>query len=99
MNEIKVEVPDGKSGDWEVSTFEVDKHGADFFNLRDNINNNNRKVKVGIYKKLTYKNNTVASNTPAEISDIRWPIYEAKKRGGRILINGLGLGMIMIPML
>lgn len=99
MNEIKVEVPDGKSGDWEVSTFEIDEAGAKMYNLRDNINNRNRGVKVGTYKKLTYKNNIVASNTPAEIADIRWPIYEAKKRGGRILINGLGLGMIMIPIL
>lgn len=99
MNEIKVEVPDGKRGDWEVDTFTVDEEQSKMFNMRELFQGTRREIKPGIYKRLTYKNHVVASNTQAEIKDIWEPIYQAKKRGGHILINGLGLGMILIPIL
>jgi hypothetical protein len=96
---IEVNVPDGISGDWEVSTFTVDKEAAKWDQLRAAINGNNRGVEPGTYKRLTYKNEVVASNTPAEVRDVWEPIHQAKLQGGHVLINGLGLGMIMIPIL
>jgi hypothetical protein len=44
-------------------------------------------------------NNPMMSDTPAEIYDHYEPIYQAKELGGRILINGLGLGCIIKALL
>ena len=92
---IKIDVPDGISGDWKVSTFEVSEKDANFFNLRAALKPGYRIIDSGTYKKLTCNNQIVMSNTPAEIADHLGFIYEAERSGGNILINGLGLGVAL----
>jgi hypothetical protein len=90
---IDLRVPDGKSGDWEVSTFEVTKKDAELFNMQCLFSGiGNRGVIPGIYKKLTRNGTTIMSNTPAEIND-HWELFYNAK--GNILINGLGLGVCL----
>lgn len=91
---IDVKVPDGKSNDWTVETFSVTEDELTIFNMRAMFKPGGRIMSPGIYKKLTYRNQIIMSNTPAEISDHVSFIYRAK-RGGNILINGLGLGVAL----
>lgn len=98
--EIQVDIPDGKSGDWKISTFTVTKQDADMFNLRAmfSFSHKGRPIKAGTYKRLTYYNRTVMSNTPAEIHD-HIQFIRIAKGGSKILINGLGLGVALIEIM
>ena len=51
--EIDVNVPDGKSGVWEVSTFSVGEDEIKIYNIRAMFQPGNRTMKAGTYKKLT----------------------------------------------
>ena len=98
MMEINVPVPDGKSGDWEVSTFSVTEKDIELHNLRCmfSAGMGNRTMYPGTYKKLTRNGYLVMSNTVAEIDDHRYFIHKAK---GDVLINGLGLGVCVFGIL
>ena len=93
---IKVKVPDGESGDWKVSTFEVSKVEAKLATLRARINCGRGALPAGKYKKLSRKGVLVMSNTPDEIEDFMPFVQRAK---GRVLINGLGLGILLEALL
>ena len=92
---IEIDVPDGKSGDWEVASFEITEQAARMFNLRQMLNGHRRVVEVGHYKKLTRCGHIIMSNTIAEINDHMVFISAAEYYGGDILINGLGLGVAL----
>ncbi len=98
---INVDVPDGVSGDWEVSTFAIDRDGAAAHNLRCAIQPrlNGREVQVGEYKKLTRNGETIMSNTRAETIDHLEFLGNVALYGGDILINGLGLGVALTEIL
>lgn len=87
---IEINVPDGKSGEWEVSTFTVSNDDAKLFNLREMMHRSCRTIYPGTYKKLTRNNYIIMSNTPAEIRD---HIHFIHLASGSVLINGLGLGV------
>lgn len=89
---IDIKVPDGKEGDYEISTFIVSKEDADRYNFRQAISGSFRPILPGTYKRLKCNGHVVMSNTPAEIRDHSYFIREAK---GKVLINGLGLGMVV----
>ena len=55
-------------------------------------------IRLGEYKQLTRNGKVVMSNTQAEIRDHLFFIFRAKK-GGNILINGLGLGVALSAIL
>jgi len=95
---IEVNVPIGKSEEWEVSEFIVSESEARMFNLRNSFHPGygNRDIIPGTYKKLMYKGSIVMSNTPAEINDHRYFIHKAE---GNILIAGLGLGVVLTGLL
>lgn len=95
---IQINIPDGKSNNWEVSTFEVSEKDAEFFNMRAVFQPGARIIKPGKYKKLTRDGTVVMSNTSAEIRDHLCFIWRAKD-GGNILINGLGLGVALTEIL
>jgi hypothetical protein len=92
--EIKIDVPDGKSGDWSVETFTVTKtdeqHGAMMACF--SAHSRGRYVPAGKYKALKRNGHTIMSNTPDEIRDFRLFIGRAT---GNVLINGLGLGVVL----
>lgn len=87
----KVTVPEGEKGSWKISRFEVTKQEAMFsiFSLKG------RAPSPGIYTKLTRNGRVVMSDTPAEYRDHSYFIYKARRDGGRVLIHGLGLGMVL----
>ena len=93
--QIEIDVPDGKSGNWEVSSFEVTEEAAYSFNLRQAFQGRGREIESGHYKKLTRDGRTIMSNTIAEIKDHMVFISAAEYYGGDILINGLGLGVAL----
>lgn len=91
---FRVDVPEGKSGNWAVSRFEVNQTDVDFFNLRSAINPRSaeRTICAGTYTKLTNNDYLVMSDTPSEIRDHLPMITNGH---GRILLAGLGLGVIL----
>lgn len=84
----KVNVPEGKSGSWSIEKFTVPKKDiASFFSYGC------RAPSPGDYTKLTCGSTVVMSDTGAEMSDHYAAIRNAK---GHILINGLGIGMVLL---
>lgn len=96
--EININVPNGHIGYWKVEDFEITEEAARFENMRAAFKPGSRYVKAGKFKRLMRQNQVIISNTPSEISDHRNFIRQAKK-GGHILINGLGLGVALAEIL
>lgn len=96
---VEIKVPDGESGPWKVETFVVSEEDAARFNMRAMFHPGCRTIEPGTYKKLTRNGSIIMSNTPAEISDHLTFIYRARRWGGDILINGLGLGVALTAIL
>jgi len=88
---IKIDVPDGVCGNYKIDTFEVSKEEAKWHNLRASLGRC-RPILPGVYKRLKRGGTTVMSNTPMEIQD---HINFIERAHGRVLINGLGLGMAL----
>jgi hypothetical protein len=102
-------LPTGSSGSFAVRRFEITKEGADDYNRHMAENENawarTRHVSPGMHTGL-YEFDTSSwlslvtstdpwmSDTPAEVLDHCNVMIQMVKRGGRVLINGLGLGMI-----
>lgn len=85
------------SGEWAVEKFVVDENAAWQFNLRAMSNQHKCSfITSGEYHKLTHRGNIIMSNTPDEIIDH----YDFIKRAtGKVLIAGLGLGMVVKALL
>ena len=87
---IMSSIPEGKKKDWEVKRFTVSKEDAKRFNVGLIFSRQSwREIKEGTYTKLTHKDETIMSDTPAEKGDHAQIIWNAT---GKILLNGLGLG-------
>ena len=86
--EIAVKVPEGEAGDWKVEKFTITKQEAGLFN----INCHGRGVDPGTYKRLMRCGTVVMSNTPIEIDDFR---YFLRIASGKVLVAGLGLGVVL----
>jgi hypothetical protein len=88
LDEYKVTIPEGESGDWKVTRFEAkpDSIAA----MREAMHGRN--YVPGSYTRLSRAGVVVMTDTPDEIRDHFVPIQMAK---GRVLINGLGLGMVL----
>ncbi len=85
----KVDVPEGESGPWKVARFTPEGFSAVLFNAK----NPARALKPGeTYTQLTRNGTVVMSDTPAEIRD---HYSLAGHLRGRLLFNGLGLGVAM----
>jgi len=92
---IEINVPDGKSGSWEIKT-KIAPEPDPLTKARAIIHGYGRYVPAGTYKVLLRNNTVVMSNTPDEIRDSISFIRAAK---GDVLINGLGLGVILKALL
>lgn len=84
----KVNVPEGESGDWKVSRVTVSADQAALHSLKPT----GRSLRAGAYTELTDRGGVVMSDTPAEIRDL-YPL--AGHLRGRLLLNGLGLGVAL----
>jgi hypothetical protein len=93
----KVAIPEGKSGKWSVTKFNVEVSNVSMFNLRlirDGYPQ--RVVPPGEYTRLCCGNIVVMSDTPAEAHEHYAALRDAK---GDVLINGLGLGFFLSAVL
>lgn len=93
---IDITVPDGVSGKWAVKSFEVTEKDAQRYNISSSIVRFNAQISPGKYKKLTYFDDTIMSNTPMEIRTHHTAIDQAQ---GNVLVMGLGLGMYLTAIL
>lgn len=84
-------VPEGTSGAWSVKKFTVSEDAARLENLRASFGSG-RHIRPGAYTMLKRGGVVVMSDTPAEKRDHMGFVRVAK---GRVLINGLGLGMVL----
>lgn len=91
---VPVSVPDGESGDWKVYSYEVGEQDAKWDMVRAMVSTSyqGRHVPQGHYKALKRGTETIMSNTPDEIRDCYSFFRNAK---GRVLVNGLGLGVVL----
>lgn len=87
--EHKVDLPEGKSGDVEIRHFEIESSSV--AQLREQMVG--RGCPSGRYTGLYRRNYLWMSDTQAEIRDCLGVFSELRRRGGRVLMNGLGLGM------
>ncbi len=92
---LEITVPDGKCGKWAVETFEITERDASYSRVREVLRPGSM-VSPGIYKRLMRGNTVVMSNTQMEVRTNRPVIHAAT---GRVLINGLGLGMVLTAIL
>ena len=83
-------VPDGKSGEWAVETFEVT--GNEFSQFKSMWEYGRGCLQAGTYKRLRRGKILVMSNTPDECDDFSHFVSKAQ---GSILLNGLGLGVVL----
>jgi len=89
-----VDVPEGRSGPWRVERFTVEKDdlGRIHYALQG------RDVTPGTYTRLMKDgrpHDPMMSDTPSEVRDLFPAVFEIRERGGRVLLNGLGLGVIL----
>lgn len=84
-------LPEGEDGVWKVERFTVSKGEADWERLRSMFSGGGRGVPEGTYTRLTRNGEVIMSDTPDEIRDHLGAIRRAS---GRVLIHGLGLGMV-----
>lgn len=90
----KVDIPAGKIGNWEVKKFSVSKLEADIFNMRACFSSSLRGqyISPGDYTRLVHNGNVIMSDTPNEMSEHAIFVRMAT---GKVLINGLGIGMVL----
>lgn len=93
-DQYKVDVPEGVSGIWKVSKFTVSDEDAkhDAFRAMFSGGGMGRSTPPGTYTSLHRGGTLIMSDTPDEIRDHRGFIRSAT---GRVLIAGLGIGMVM----
>lgn len=77
-------------GDWRIETRTIANRSFSF---------SQRSVPPGTYTGLICNGTLWMSDTPDERRDHSCAYYEAKRRGGRVLVHGLGLGMVVKAML
>jgi hypothetical protein len=84
----------GRAGDWVLEHYEIDEASARFWaSARPREYSH---LQAGIYAKLKRGETIVMTDTPFE----RLSNYEAVHQAqGRVLIGGLGLGMVLLPIL
>lgn len=89
---IELNLKSGESGEWKLKRFTVTPQGAKIHNLREIFNGRNRFICAGEFWGLFHRGHIIMSNTPSEIDDHRKFIDNAS---GKVLIGGLGLGMVV----
>ena len=91
-------IPEGVSGDYSIQHFSISEEQAKLQSIRATYNRNylGRFIKAGEFCRLKYNSQVLMSDTHAE----RYTNREiVEKAYGDVLIAGLGLGMILCPIL
>lgn len=88
-------LPEGVHGTAKLSHFEISHAESAFSKLRSTLNGRNDAVEPGKYVRLTVGNTLFMSDTQMEWRTSRKAVAHAK---GRVLVGGLGLGMVTLEM-
>lgn len=92
-------VPEGESGDAKIKHVIITEYDAEFSSLRAMITGSyNEAVSEGTIAQLLVNGYLVMSDTEMEQRTNSGFLRAASKAGGDILIGGLGLGMILVPL-
>lgn len=86
---LQVNVPEGVSGEWRVEKFSISPTES----MVSMFSYGSRAPSPGTYTRLMHNNTVVMSDTPAERADHYAAVRYAT---GHVLINGLGLGMVLL---
>ncbi len=85
-------VPDGKRGPWTIDRFSLTEKQACMYNL-GHMRTPEIWLAAGTYARLCHRDRgVVMSNTPMEV---RTNLEAYRRATGRVLVNGLGLGMLL----
>lgn len=87
-------IPEGSSGPWRVERRTIDAEEARLGRLQAAISGTRRYTPEGTYTGLLRNGSVVMSDVPDEMHDHFSAYMAARRRGGRILLHGLGLGMV-----
>lgn len=91
MTDMRVSLAPGRRGDVEVGKFTIERGSLE--NVREAMRG--RGCQPGEYTELRRNGRLWMSDTSAEQRDHYGVAYEIRRRGGRVLVGGLGLGMIV----
>jgi len=87
----KVDIPEGEDGEWKVQRFVISKEESNFSQMRA-VFRPREYVRPGRYTRLTRNGGVVMSDTDSERYDHLMPVHMSH---GKILINGLGIGIVL----
>lgn len=88
-------IPEGESGNVRVEHMEIDKRASEFTHIRAMVNpGRDEYIPQGVYVRLYVGHETMMTDTPMEKHSNRDVVLIAS---GRVLIAGLGVGMILHP--
>ena len=94
MDAMAVDLPDAEQDGLRLGRFEIGEH--DLGNLRERIRMTGRHTRPGWYTALRLNGQLWMSDTDAERRDHLLPLRAAERvEARRVLINGLGLGMVV----
>lgn len=96
---MTLDLPEIDQDGVKVVKFEIDEAQSRFAGLRAAIGFGRGAIRPGTYTKVLIDGKLWMSDTPDEKRDHSQVFYEAQRRGGRVLINGLGAGMVLGAML
>jgi len=88
-----VDVPEGVSGNWRVERFEISESDSSY-SMLSLMNHGRGFIRPGTYTRMLRGETLVMSDTPDEKRDHYGPVLEARREGGRVLVAGLGIGMV-----
>jgi len=91
MEDYKVTIPEGELGPWKIERFTINRDS--FFSMR--LDMEGRSPGEGEFTRIMKDGALWMSDTRAEYRDHMFAIAEIRHRGGRILIHGLGIGMVL----
>jgi predicted methyltransferase len=98
-NEFVQALPRRKRGAWLVEQRTVSEEEQRRGAFHALIQGHGRFTPAGTYIGLRRNGAIVMSNAPDEIRDHCEPVWQARSRGGHVLINGLGLGWVAAEIL
>jgi hypothetical protein len=99
---VQILPPEGQSGNAKLSRLLVSQQDARFSELRAFISGSGSlrdAVSEGAYARLHVDGCLVMSDTPMERDSNYRFLMNASRAGGDVLVGGLGLGMILVPLL
>ena len=88
--------PNGKKGVAQIDRFVIGEKEENFTLMRQAMGNRGAHIPQGTYVRLGINGSVMMSNTPTELRESELPVARAH---GRVLIAGLGLGVMLHPIL